>query len=81
MLRDDFRVFEKDGHCALRSKFFDGARIKIVPTGFELENGILLHGDRFEAFNAEELSGDEFKLYVPGSNEPVEVVMVSSTYA
>ena len=56
MLRDDFRVFEKDRHCALRSKFFDGARIKIVPTGFELENGILLHGDRFEALVATHLN-------------------------
>jgi len=81
MLRDDYRVFEQDGHCALRSKFLNGARFKIVPSDFELENGILLHGDRFEAFNPEELSGDDFKLYVPGAKEPVEVAMIRSDFA
>ena len=51
MIKDDRRVFEQDGHCALRTRFFNGARIKIVPSDFELANGILLPGDRFEAFN------------------------------
>lgn len=81
MLRDDYRVFEQDGHCALRAKFLNGARFKIVPSDFELENGILLHGDRFEAFNPEELSGDDFKLYAPGAKEPAEVAMIRSDFA
>ena len=34
MLKDDRRIFEQDGHCALRTKFFNGARIKIVPSDF-----------------------------------------------
>jgi len=81
MLKDDQRVFERDGHCALKTKFFDGARIKIAPSDYELANGILLPGDRFEAFNPEELAADDLRLYAPGSNEPVELVMVRSDFA
>ena len=81
LLRDDHRVFEQDGHCALRSKFFDGARFKIVPSGFELENGILLPGDRFEAFNPCELSNDDFELYTPGAKAPAEFTTVRSEFA
>ena len=81
MLRDSAEVFEQDGQCALRTKFFDGARLKIVPSDYELANGILLPGDRFEAFNTNELDVDDFKLYAPGSNEPMELVMVRSDFA
>jgi len=81
MLKDDQRLFEQDGHCALRTRFFNGARFKIVPSDYELANGILLPGDRFEAFNPEELAVDDFKLYAPGANEPIEVVVVRSDFA
>ena len=81
IIKGDHRVFEQDGHCALRTKFFNGARIKIVPSDFELANGILLPGDRFEAFNPDELSNDDFKLYAPGSNTPVELVPVRCDFA
>lgn len=76
MLKDDHRVFEQDGKCALRTKFFNGARIKIVPSDFELANGILLPGDRFEAFNPCELSNDDFELYAPGAKEPAGLTVI-----
>ncbi len=81
MLKDDHRLFEQDGHCALRTKFFNGARIKIVPSDFELANGILLPGDRFEAFNPCELSNDDFELYAPGAKDPVELTTVRCDFA
>ena len=81
MLKDDHRIFEQDGHCALRVKFFNGARIKVVPSDFELANGILLPGDRFEAFNPCELSADDFELYAPGSNKPVELTVIRCDFA
>lgn len=81
MLKDDRRIFEQDGHCALRTKFFDGARIKIVPSDFELANGILLPGDRFEAFNPCELSNDDFELYSPGAKTPAELTVVRCDFA
>lgn len=81
MLHDDGRIFEMDGQCALRTRFFDGARFKIAPSDFELENGILLPGDRFEAFNPEELATDDFKLYPPGANEPAEIATIRSDFA
>ena len=81
MLKDDRRIFEQDGHCALRTKFFDGARIKIVPSDFELANGILLPGDRFEAFNPCELSNDDFELYAPGAKTPAELTVVRCDFA
>ena len=81
MLQDDQRVFALDGHCALRTRFFDGARFKIVPSDYELANGILLPGDRFEAFNPEELAVDDFSLYAPGANKPAEIVVVRSDFA
>jgi len=81
MLHDDGRLFEQDGQCALRTRFFNGARFKIVPSDFELENGILLPGDRFEAFNPEEFNSDELKLYTPGAKEPAAVTMVRSDFA
>ena len=81
MLQDDRQLFVQDGRCALRTKFFDGARVKIVPSDYELANGILLPGDRFEAFNPEDLSADDFKLYAPGAKEPMETVMVRSDFA
>ncbi|MBP5585347.1 MAG: hypothetical protein J6Y92_03215 [Lentisphaeria bacterium] len=80
MLKDDHRVFEQDGHCALRTKFFNGARFKIAPSDFELTNGILLPGDRFEAFNPCELASDEFELYTPGAKNPVELTAVRSDF-
>ena len=81
LLKSDPLVFEQDGHCALRTKFFNGARFKIIPSGFELENGILLTGDRFEAFNPCELSGDDFELYTPGAKEPAGFTNVRSDFA
>ena len=81
MLKDDRRLFEHDGHCALRTKFFNGARIKIVPSDFELANGILLPGDRFEAFNPCELSCDDFELYAPGAKMPAEITAVRCDFA
>ncbi|MBR4255081.1 MAG: hypothetical protein IKQ16_08335 [Lentisphaeria bacterium] len=81
IIKGDHRVFEQDGHCALRTKFFNGARIKIVPSDFELANGILLPGDRFEAFNPDELSTDDFKLYAPGSSTPAEIVPIQCDFA
>ena len=81
MIKDDQRVFELDGHCALRTKFFCGARIKIVPSDFELANGILLPGDRFEAFNPCELSNDDFELYAPGAKDPAELTMIRCVFA
>ena len=81
LLRSDHRVFEQDGHCALRTKFFNGARFKIVPSGFELENGILLPGDRFEAFNPCELSSDDFELYTPGSKAPAGFTAIRDEFA
>ena len=81
MLKDDHRVFEQDGHCALRTKFFNGARFKIAPSDFELADGILLPGDRFEAFNPCELSSDEFELYTPGAKTSVEMTAVRADFA
>jgi hypothetical protein len=81
MLKDDHRIFEQDGHCALRTKFFNGARIKIAPSDFELANGILLPGDRFEAFNPCELSSDDFELYAPGAKAPAELTVIRSDFA
>ena len=81
MVKDDGRVFEQDGHCALRTKFFNGARIKIVPSDFELANGILLPGDRFEAFNPCELSNDDFELYAPGAKTPAELTVIRCDFA
>ena len=52
-----------------------------MPSDFELANGILLPGDRFEAFNPCELSSDEFELYTPGAKNPVEFTAVRSDFA
>ena len=81
MIKDDSRIFEQDGRCALRTKFFNGARFKIAPSDFELADGILLPGDRFEAFNPCELSSDEFELYAPGAKRPAELTAVRCDFA
>ena len=80
LIRDDHRIFEVEGHCALRTKFFNGARFKIIPSDLELINGILLPGDRFEAFNPCELGSDEFKIFVPGANEPLRLTTIRSDF-
>ena len=80
LIRDDHRVFEVEGHCALRTKFFNGARFKIIPSDLELMNGILLPGDRFEAFNPCELGSDEFRIFVPGANEPLRLTTIRSDF-
>ena len=48
---------------ARRSALFSGARFRIVPTVLELQNNVLIPGDRFAPFCNSEVFPDEYMLF------------------
>lgn len=65
---------------ARRSALFFGARFRIVPTVLELQNNVLIPGDRFAPFCNSEVFPDEYMLFGQGSRKQFEIVPFSASF-
>lgn len=80
LLEQHERVFQvNDGEIryAPRSKFFRGAKFRVTPTAFEIENGALVPGHRFVPFANPNVFPSDFDLFASDTANPVEVTFLS----
>lgn len=79
LLADDPALFYRCGaaRCHRRAAFFRGAKFKILPSPWEIKEGVLFYGARFAPFCTEDVFADEYVIASRGAKRKYQPLACS----